>query len=30
LLAGAFTAGAFVLDSNVISVPGNVNAPLCL
>ena len=30
LLAGAFTAGAFVLDSNVISVPGNVNAPLCI
>lgn len=23
LLAGAFTAGAFVLDSNVVSVPGN-------
>jgi Ice-binding-like len=30
LLAGAFTAGAFVLDSNVISVPGNINAPLCI
>lgn len=30
LLAGAFTAGAFVLDSNVVSVPGNPNAPLCL
>lgn len=27
LLAGAFTTGAFVLDSNVISVPGNVSAP---
>jgi len=27
LLAGAFTAGAFVFDSNVVSVPGNVNAP---
>ncbi|MDI1303231.1 MAG: ice-binding family protein [bacterium] len=27
LLAGAFTAGAFVLDSNVVSVPGNSNAP---
>lgn len=27
LLAGAFTAGAFVLDSNVISVPGNPSAP---
>jgi hypothetical protein len=29
LLAGAFTAGAFVFDSNVVSVPGNVNAPSC-
>jgi hypothetical protein len=28
LLAGAFAAGAFVLDANVISVPGNANAPL--
>lgn len=27
LLAGAFAAGAFVLDSNVISVPGNASAP---
>jgi hypothetical protein len=27
LLAGAFVAGAFVFDSNVVSVPGNVNAP---
>ena len=27
LFAGAFTAGAFVFDSNVVSVPGNVNAP---
>ena len=27
LLAGGFTAGAFVFDSNVVSVPGNVNAP---
>jgi len=27
LLAGAFTAGAFVFDTNVVSVPGNVNAP---
>lgn len=27
LLAGAFAAGAFVLDSNVVSVPGNPNAP---
>lgn len=27
LLAGAFAAGAFVLDANVISVPGNPNAP---
>ena len=27
LLAGAFTAGAFVFDSNIVSVPGNVNAP---
>ncbi|MHB8624514.1 MAG: ice-binding family protein [Sulfuricaulis sp.] len=27
LLAGAFTAGAFVFDANVVSVPGNVNAP---
>lgn len=30
LLAGAFAAGAFVFDSNVVSVPGNVNAPSCL
>ena len=30
LFAGAFTAGAFVFDSNVVSVPGNVNAlPTC-
>jgi hypothetical protein len=28
LLAGAFTAGAFVFDSNVVSVPGNANAPV--
>lgn len=28
LLAGAFAAGAFVLDSNVVSVPGNSNAPV--
>ena len=28
LLAGAFAAGAFVLDSNVVSVPGNPNAPV--
>ncbi|QDL36784.1 ice-binding family protein [Rhodoferax sediminis] len=27
LFAGAFTAGAFVFDSNVVSVPGNANAP---
>ncbi|MGV8899133.1 MAG: ice-binding family protein [Burkholderiaceae bacterium] len=27
LFAGAFTDGAFVFDSNVVSVPGNVNAP---
>jgi hypothetical protein len=27
LLGGAFTAGAFVFDKNVVSVPGNVNAP---
>ncbi|MDP2228925.1 MAG: Ig-like domain-containing protein [Moraxellaceae bacterium] len=27
LLAGAFTAGAFVFDSNVVSVPGNGCAP---
>lgn len=27
LLAGAFTSGAFVFDTNVVSVPGNVNAP---
>ena len=27
LLAGGFAAGAFVFDSNVVSVPGNVNAP---
>jgi hypothetical protein len=28
LLAGAFAAGAFVLDANVVSVPGNPNAPV--
>lgn len=28
LFAGAFTAGAFVFDSNVVSVPGHVSAPL--
>jgi hypothetical protein len=27
LFAGAFTSGAFVFDSNVVSVPGNPNAP---
>lgn len=27
LLAGAFAAGAFVFDSNVVSVPGNASAP---
>ena len=27
LFAGASTDGAFVLDGNVVSVPGNVNAP---
>ena len=27
LLAGAFTAGAFVFDSNVVSVPGHPSAP---
>lgn len=27
LLAGAFTAGAFAFDSNLVSVPGNINAP---
>lgn len=27
LLAGAFTAGQFTFDSNVVSVPGNPNAP---
>jgi hypothetical protein len=27
LFAGAFTTGAFVLDSNVISVPGSASAP---
>ncbi len=27
LFAGAFTAGAFVFDSNVVSVPGNAFAP---
>ena len=27
LFAGAFTSGAFVLDSNVVSVPGNPSAP---
>jgi hypothetical protein len=32
LLAGAWVGGtgAFVFDSNVVSVPGNPNAPLCL
>lgn len=28
LFAGAFTDGAFVFDSNHVSVPGNVNAPV--
>jgi hypothetical protein len=28
LLGGAFTAGALVFDNNVVSVPGNVNAPV--
>lgn len=27
LLAGAFAAGSFVFDSNVVSVPGNASAP---
>ncbi|WP_309682437.1 ice-binding family protein [Polaromonas sp.] len=27
LFAGAFTAGAFVFDSNVVSVPGHASAP---
>jgi len=27
LLAGAFTDGAFVFDSNLVSVPGNASAP---
>jgi Ice-binding-like/Bacterial Ig-like domain len=27
LFAGAFTSGAFVFDSNLVSVPGHVNAP---
>jgi hypothetical protein len=27
LFAGAFAAGAFVFDSNVVSVPGHANAP---
>ena len=27
LFAGAFAAGAFVFDSNVVSVPGNASAP---
>jgi hypothetical protein len=27
LLAGAYTAGAFVFDANVVSVPGNASAP---
>jgi hypothetical protein len=27
LLAGAFTAGQFTFDANVVSVPGNLNAP---
>lgn len=27
LFAGAFTSGAFVFDSNVVSVPGNASAP---
>lgn len=32
LMAGAWVggSGAFVFDSNVVSVPGNINAPLCL
>jgi hypothetical protein len=32
LFAGAWSggSGAFVFDNNVVSVPGNVNAPLCL
>jgi hypothetical protein len=31
LFAGAWVGGggAFVFDSNVVSVPGNANAPLC-
>ncbi len=28
LLAGAFADGQFVFDANVVSVPGNVNAPV--
>ncbi len=28
LFAGAFTAGAFVFDSNTVSVPGHTSAPL--
>lgn len=28
LFAGAFTAGAFVFDSNVVSVPGHASAPV--
>jgi len=28
LFAGGFTAGAFVFDSNVVSVPGHANAPV--
>jgi hypothetical protein len=28
LFAGAFTAGAFVFDSNLVSVPGHGNAPV--
>lgn len=28
MLAGAFAAGAFVFDSNVVSVPGNANGPV--
>ena len=32
LMAGAWVGGtgAFIFDSNVVSVPGNANAPLCL
>jgi hypothetical protein len=28
LLAGAEGSGAFVLDTNIVSVPGNPNAPV--